>query len=462
VNADDSSLWAFLAPQAEAYAFVNLLCGVFLVGLAVAFVGAFRFKRALAESIEVFRRDEGGCASDEPSAFLRLRARPDATLGWIDAVPSVLVTIGILGTFMGIGLAVQKSLPLLDEHSRVPVAHALSELLGAIRFKFQTSGWGIVLSLLFTGVRVGLEGWMNRQVEHEALRLTHFRCRPEQRIASAIDQSFKRLEVMLGGNVAELNAAARALRDGSAGLTTTVGQLQSHVQVLSSTVDRSASVLSTASANLGGVGEKIERALSKVSTEIGSKLKESNKGLEDSASRQIATLKGGLDELRNALGTSLSNVEKTLNEKLASFERSSTGAAKQQVEAAERSQKSIESTLTTMSTKLDGAIQKQAEAVDRTGKATQQALDGLKKELQASLGSLNQHQAHASTSLAGLDTSMQHFERHLKTLLDLMSQVKGDAAAQRVKSAVPRAAGAGSSPQGRAGQPGVESPDDFL
>lgn len=62
-------------------------------------------------------------------------------------IPNIFVSIGILATFLGLGVAIQSAAALLKSNT-VELAK-LNDVLGIIAFKFQTSVWGIMFSLLF-------------------------------------------------------------------------------------------------------------------------------------------------------------------------------------------------------------------------------------------------------------------------------------------------------------------------
>lgn len=64
----------------------------------------------------------------------------------MDDIPNTFVSIGILGTFLGLGVAIQGAAALLSNSADVT---QLNNVLGIIAFKFQTSVWGTSFSLLF-------------------------------------------------------------------------------------------------------------------------------------------------------------------------------------------------------------------------------------------------------------------------------------------------------------------------
>ena len=67
--------------------------------------------------------------------------------GVLEGIPDVFVSVGITATFIGLGVAIQEAVGLLT--SEKFEMEQMIGLLGIIAFKFQTSVWGIVFSLIF-------------------------------------------------------------------------------------------------------------------------------------------------------------------------------------------------------------------------------------------------------------------------------------------------------------------------
>ena len=83
-----------------------------------------------------------------PEIFLKKRLeRLSAGEGMLEGIPDVFVSVGILATFIGLGIAIQEAAGLLTAEKFE--IEKMVGLLGIIAFKFQTSVWGIAFSLLF-------------------------------------------------------------------------------------------------------------------------------------------------------------------------------------------------------------------------------------------------------------------------------------------------------------------------
>lgn len=83
-----------------------------------------------------------------PETFVRLMQEGIvAKENKLSDLPNIFVTIGILGTFIGLGVAIQGAAALLNDE-KIDIAK-LNAMLGVIAFKFQISVWGTIFSLAF-------------------------------------------------------------------------------------------------------------------------------------------------------------------------------------------------------------------------------------------------------------------------------------------------------------------------
>lgn len=89
----------------------------------------------------------------------------------LEGIPEVFVSVGILATFIGLGIAIQEATGLLTAEKFE--MEKMIGLLGIIAFKFQTSVWGIAFSLLFR--RFGVENYFSfrQKVIDEIRELLH-------------------------------------------------------------------------------------------------------------------------------------------------------------------------------------------------------------------------------------------------------------------------------------------------
>ena len=75
-----------------------------------------------------------------PHEYLRLGVNEQRFEKVLDAVPGLLVTLGILGTFIGLGIAIAEASRAMSEPAQA--MEGLKGLLSTVSFKFQASAWG--------------------------------------------------------------------------------------------------------------------------------------------------------------------------------------------------------------------------------------------------------------------------------------------------------------------------------
>ena len=127
-----------------------------LIFIALLIFGVWLFKRCV-DKLDEFKANaesmyEPVSNKMSPDAFIRSTVeKSSAREGVLENIPDAFVSIGILATFIGLGLALQDATDLLkvDVSEVEQSTRKLSELLGIIAFKFQTSVWGIFFSLVF-------------------------------------------------------------------------------------------------------------------------------------------------------------------------------------------------------------------------------------------------------------------------------------------------------------------------
>ncbi|MCR5833268.1 MAG: hypothetical protein K6G55_01230 [Selenomonadaceae bacterium] len=125
----------------------------FLVVFLVLFIfGAWIYRKSknelnrFGENAEMMYESVSNKMS--PEFFIRKNVEKlSAREGIMEGIPDMFVSIGILATFIGLGVAIQSASDLLSDNNFE--MNRLIDLLGIIAFKFQTSVWGIFFSLVF-------------------------------------------------------------------------------------------------------------------------------------------------------------------------------------------------------------------------------------------------------------------------------------------------------------------------
>lgn len=130
----------------------------FLIIFILMFIWGYKIYRKGKDTLEILMEKA-------PSDYMLLKKkmspelylkRKFATLsdeeGRLEGLPNSFVSVGILATFIGLGVAIQGAASLLNE-STIDLTK-MTDVLGVIAFKFQTSIWGIAFSLLFQNLLV--------------------------------------------------------------------------------------------------------------------------------------------------------------------------------------------------------------------------------------------------------------------------------------------------------------------
>ena len=135
----------FIPEAALSVIFLIVFIAIFLLGIKWR-----RYCRSVLSQLkENAVRDYGEIQNKlSPQMFLqtRLAVLTDEE-SRIGELPNVFVSVGILATFLGLGVAIQGAADLLHE-ATVDLMN-LIDVLGVIAFKFQTSIWGVCFSLIF-------------------------------------------------------------------------------------------------------------------------------------------------------------------------------------------------------------------------------------------------------------------------------------------------------------------------
>jgi uncharacterized protein YukE len=110
------------------------------------------------------RQDDAVHNTVRPQSFINLADARECLFGlkMMGSIPGFFVGLGLLLTFIGLVLALNKAAGSTGARSAEAMTNSLSELLGAATFKFSTSiaglGSSLLLSLLFRSYQIWIEG----------------------------------------------------------------------------------------------------------------------------------------------------------------------------------------------------------------------------------------------------------------------------------------------------------------
>lgn len=140
----------FIPEAALSAIFLGIFVLLFLFGVRVYQTCRARIAALVAVAAADYDKDRQSIPIE---LYLKKKLEPlSAKEGILEGIPDTFVSIGILATFIGLGIAIQGAAELLST-DQIELDKLIG-LLGVIAFKFQTSVWGILLSLVFRRVFV--------------------------------------------------------------------------------------------------------------------------------------------------------------------------------------------------------------------------------------------------------------------------------------------------------------------
>ena len=402
-------------PQELTVAFLVLMSVVSAVGLLGGLVGAVMYHLRLRRGALDYEANKEGCAAKfEPESYLRVVGQPQSLMRWLDAPAPILLTLGILGTFLGLGMAVSEATAsLVNPENAMP---ALQALLKVVSFKFQTSAWGVILSLAFTvAFRLPLEFYVETWTAKTAAGLLRHRKGEDDVLATAVREA---IQLAFGQVASTLNKSSSDLATAAGKVASATTTMQQQVGALSTTVETSSRTLTTATtgltgaaADLGGLGKTINTQLESVSAQMTKNLDASSKHFREVADKQASEMKTQLESVTSG----------------------------------------IQKSLTSMSTELKASLDKQQGVATQAQGQIANALTGLnggvaalQKDIGGAMKSLNQHQAATTAAVADLGLVLKSFDEKLGQLTKVLEAQSAEAGKLRMQRA--RQEGAAAAP----------------
>jgi hypothetical protein len=287
-------LEAFFEPPPDAVHFINVMFATFCLGVFLIARDIWFIKTRLPFVETDYANNSNQCAHDSPDVFLRASLPFERSKQRIAPIPGILVTLGILGTFIGIGGAVGSAIPALERGSNPEsVRRALHALLENVKFKFITSAWGICFSLLFIVVTMIAEQWLTRIHLASTVRIAPYRRTTASTFGDAIRQAlesaFDQLNRGVRDSLGELPKAALNLSE-------SVSRMDSFVRDFGDTVKRTSSDLSASAQRLGSLGNEINKSLEKVGASLSQATQAQHNTLTESLNKMQESFAQGLHE----------------------------------------------------------------------------------------------------------------------------------------------------------------------
>ncbi|EIW16449.1 hypothetical protein SAMN04515679_3920 [Pelosinus fermentans] len=150
---------------------VSLLFLVVLLGIFIYGIMKLNFlKQEFIVRLETIETEYNKQSKKlDPNVFLRMKLQEfEASEYKITSIPNILVSVGILATFLGLGIALKQASEILSSVGTVELLK-LNSVLAIIAFKFQTSVWGLTLSILFQKFAIDYFVTLKQEYQQRAL-----------------------------------------------------------------------------------------------------------------------------------------------------------------------------------------------------------------------------------------------------------------------------------------------------
>lgn len=389
-------------------AFLAVMVVLSLLGFAVAGWTRVKMPGELRTLESAFLREAARLSHHmSPEEYLRLHMHEERVVHTLDAIPGALITLGILGTFIGLGMAVgEAAAAMTDETAAIA---ALESLMVTVGVKFQTSAWGILLSLLFSMIiRFPLIAWMDGAIEASARTLVQHLRGSDDGMREAFEASAVAMERAYREGAAQLNAAIEAALDRK------LGTLAVSMRSAAEALDKNAGELSRGAGKLHDGAAEMAKAVSQVGPLIRDQLKETQQALVAGSEKQRQAMTG-------ALGAMATDLERQLK---LGREAAATAAEQQKL------------------------------AQQESGAMLNRGLERLNKSTEE----LRQTQALLVVELSKISRTQEDFREQLKEFVDMVSEMARanlEGAPAAARGAVPPPA-----PGTKAKRPATESDPD--
>lgn len=293
---------------------------------------------------------------------------------WAEVIPATLLVIGLLGTFVGLGMALDAAGHALGDVSRI------SETLKDLGTKFKTSTWGILGYLLFRAYQASL-GYESRRLRWCVSKMREVAAQ-RQRTAVATEAAYQRglLEV-LGRIASETGATARHTDQTQASLArfvagtdemvATLGKSSLRMSDAAASIAASASKLRESSASLEGTIENFGTGVSEVLAGVKQDLSNSIDAFNESTNRHLGAIAsdmqratdgiaGALQHMRGELSSAIKDMEVSFGDHMTSLQAGQQSAGE-----------SIQEALTMLSRMVEGAQAEMASALEKQSRSHQ-------------------------------------------------------------------------------------------
>lgn len=423
--------------------FVMVMAIIFIAGVMYAVKTIHKFSDEIEDLKKQYTESGNKYATRlTPQEFFALHLDEGHASHLLAAIPGFLVSLGILGTFIGLGIAVGEASGAMGSNldsveSMTKMQTALNQLLTAISFKFQASAWGILSSLIFSST---VQIWFGARLEDLVETASRDIMGSYQTPAAAIAAELERLESALEKSLSPLgpqlgNVLRNAIQVLEKNISQPMQNMNQEILKLATAltiVSDSAKKMQASAEGLGNMSEKVDESLKNVSQTIGQQLGQANlqtkhslenmeKSISQSSKKQIETAENQLTAMQN----SLQDMKKSIQE-------SSQG----QVTAARQMSQDVNATIKHMQTEINrllemsNAIQTKSEERMKDIGVAIRSMDGSINKVDITLtesAEVNKNMANVFHEMSGILGGLQFGQ--ISSSSSMMSQKLEDSSA---------------------------------
>lgn len=359
-----------------------------------------------------------------------------------ESMPGILLVIGLLGTFVGLGLALNEAASVVSANGG---ASAIGHTLDGLGTKFKSSTWGIIAYLSFrawvsiSDFDASRMRWCaekmkerldSRRAELEKrevalhVRLIEATDRVGTTVARAINESGKEHRIILGNLLGEARASNTCLSAISEDLATQSKALTSFLEVNSDNlraIQTSATEMGTAAASVGAAATQLGNVITTLKADLTESINHMNGSIKtnlEAVATQMTSAAEVVSDSASQLGKSVSDFEHKVTNVLTTMETGLTGAIGAMNESFNGNMKAMATNLSDAAGKIATAVQKLPASVDGTMTRIESSM----------VGSVGAMQKNFSANLKEIDTSLSTATKSIteavSTVPQAMDEVK--------------------------------------
>ncbi|WP_374492308.1 hypothetical protein [Brachymonas sp.] len=367
-----------------------------------------------------------------------------------EIMPGMLLVIGLLGTFLGLGMALNHASNILSQSNAI--ASSMSDLTGMLQglgTKFKTSTWGIIGFVLLkiwsevTRLDEKRLAWVIDKVKVELRRKKAERLVEEGNKQKALFECIVRASVRI---VEGVQAGFVKVGEGQqkllAGIDRTLTQTQGEINASLAHIQETSLISSTA---LSGFTQNTQQIIQQMADAAKEMVEGSNqvssaaKGLEKVVDEFGSEFKEVLDNVRKDLGSAIETMSERSSATMKEGSEKLNGATKEISTALSELSKDVKDTMNKVESSIGTALELQKKAAIEFTTSTQtlnenietttQTMEKLGKDITSGMSSV----ADAGQRMGGIGKNLDSIGKRLENQVPLLENIskKGDADASQ-------------------------------